>query len=412
MDQVVVSLSDAALAEAYVRACEIELQALKPGNVSIDASGHNMCADDFLVSAKVSAIPLVARGLGLGERIYRAVAATRAAVSCNTNLGIVLLCAPLLHAMLEAMPERDLRKRLRKVLAAADVNDTEWIYRAIRLASPGGLGRSRTHDVNDPPHVPVVTAMEAAAQRDRIALQYATGFADVFEYAVPRLNECRARWNSDTWSAVAVFLSLLRRFPDSHIARKFGVARARKVSLIAAALEAELMACDVPQALTKQLQAADADLKGAGINPGTTADLTMASLLVLYLERLLARNTGGRLRHGSPDAKGARCESAKRVHKDMRPGFASRMGRAARERRSVSHTWECSNEGASRGRVPRRSELKRPGSGFAQLRTKDLFLTLHAQGDTGGKDLSASESVGTSPVRLAARKRSSLQLQE
>jgi triphosphoribosyl-dephospho-CoA synthase len=408
MNQFAVSLSDAALAAAYVRACEIELQALKPGNVSIDAPGHDMCADDFLVSAKVSAVPLAARGLSLGERVYRTVAATRAAVSCNTNLGIVLLCAPLLHAMLEATPERDLRKRLRHVLAAADVNDTEWIYRAIRLASPGGLGRSREHDVNDPPHVPVIAAMQAAAYRDRIALQYSTGFADVFEYAVPRLNEYRARWNSDTWAAVAVFLGLLRRFPDSHIARKYGQARAREVSLTAAALEAELVAGDAPQALTKRLQAADVEFKIVGINPGTTADLTMASLLVLYLERLLARNTGGRLKHGSPDVKGARCESTKRTHKDSRPGFVSGTGRAACERRPVSHTWECSNEEATRGRVPRRGELKRPGSGFAQSRTKEVSLTLHAQGDTGGIDLSASDGVGTSPVRLAPRNHSSL----
>ncbi len=408
MNHMIVSLPGAALAEAYMYACEIELQALKPGNVSIGAPGHNMCADDFLVSARVSAGPLVARGMSLGERIYRGVAATRAAVSCNTNLGIILLCAPLLHAMLEATPELDLRQRLCKVLAGAGVNDTEWIYRAIRLASPGGLGQSRKHDVNDPPRVTVIAAMQAAAHRDRIALQYGTGFSDIFEYAAPRLNEYRARWNSDTWATVAVFLGLLRHFPDSHIVRKYGEARAREVSLKAAALDDELVVCDAPQALTKRLQAADDEFKRAGLNPGTTADLTTASLLVLYLGRLLARNTGGRLKHRLPDAKGVRCESTKRAHKDTRSGLTGGMGRAACKRRPVSHVWECSNEGANRGCVPRCSVLKGPGSGFTQPRTKDLYLTLHAQGNTGGKDLSASESVGTSSVRLVARNYGSL----
>lgn len=293
MNAAATSAFDTAIADAYVRACEVELQALKPGNVSIDSPGHDMCADDFLASAKVSVIPLTTRGLGLGERVYRAVVATREKVSCNTNLGIVLLCAPLLHAMLEPGAERGLRKRVGKVLAAADVTDTDWIYRAIRLASPGGLGRSSEHDVNDPPRVPVVAAMKAAAHRDRIALQYSTGFADLFEYAAPRLMVYRARWKSDVWAAVAVFLGLLRRFPDSHVARKHGEARALEISAKAARLEAELTACSAPQRLTARLRVVDIEFKSAGINPGTTADLTAASLVIVYLERLLAQDTGG-----------------------------------------------------------------------------------------------------------------------
>src|SRR5215210_1936303 len=139
------------LARAYLRACEVELQAPKPGNISLNAPGHGMCAAQFTESAKASVVALVSPNLSLGERIYSAVAASWEKVSCNTNLGIVLLCAPVLHAMLKPAPTRSLRKRLGEVLSAADVKDTEWIYRAIRLAAPGGLGRSRTHDVKDTP---------------------------------------------------------------------------------------------------------------------------------------------------------------------------------------------------------------------------------------------------------------------
>ncbi|HEX2237216.1 MAG TPA: triphosphoribosyl-dephospho-CoA synthase [Gammaproteobacteria bacterium] len=288
-DAVVSAQFREALAGAYLHACEVELRALKPGNVGIGAPGHAMCAEDFMTSAAVSVSALVAPDLGLGERIYRAVAATREKVACNTNLGIVLLCAPLLHALLIPLSERDLRARLRCVLrSGAGVEDTQWLYHAIRLAAPGGLGRSCTHDVKDTPHVAVVTAMQAAAHRDRIALQYVTAYADVFDYAVPLLWQYRGRWNSDTWAAAAVFLSLLRRFPDSHIARKYGVARARDVSRIAAVLEAELSQASQPEEITQRLKEVDVEFKSAGINPGTTADLTVASLLVYYLERLLS----------------------------------------------------------------------------------------------------------------------------
>ena len=81
------------LQRAYLEACEAELQAFKPGNVSVHAEGHGMTVNDFRLSARASAPHLSDPTLGLGEKIYHAVAATKAAVGCNTNLGIVLLAA-------------------------------------------------------------------------------------------------------------------------------------------------------------------------------------------------------------------------------------------------------------------------------------------------------------------------------
>jgi len=45
--------------------------------------------------AAVIAVP----GASVGRRILRAIQSTRAMVAFNTNLGIVLLCAPLAHAV-------------------------------------------------------------------------------------------------------------------------------------------------------------------------------------------------------------------------------------------------------------------------------------------------------------------------
>ena len=69
-----------------------------------------------------------------------AVTATRAAVGQNTNLGILLLCAPLAMA---AQAGGALRPALERVLAQADIADAEQVFRAIVLAAPGGLGDAR-----------------------------------------------------------------------------------------------------------------------------------------------------------------------------------------------------------------------------------------------------------------------------
>src|SRR4051794_37952321 len=87
-------IARAAIAAAFVAACRDELDAPKPGNVHVFADGHRMAVDDFMRSADAAATPLTEPGARVGQRILGAVAATRAAVGTNTNLGIILLCAP------------------------------------------------------------------------------------------------------------------------------------------------------------------------------------------------------------------------------------------------------------------------------------------------------------------------------
>jgi len=62
------------------------------------ADGHGMVVQDFVKSAEVSA-PLISEpGVTVGARIFNAIKATREAVACNTNLGIILLAAPMMEA--------------------------------------------------------------------------------------------------------------------------------------------------------------------------------------------------------------------------------------------------------------------------------------------------------------------------
>lgn len=264
----------AAIEAAFLAACRAELEALKPGNVHVHADGHRMTVADFLTSAAVSAPLIAAAGRGVGARILAAVAATRAACGQNTNLGILLLAAPLAAAAERPPP---LGAGLAAVLEALTVEDASLTYRAIRLASPAGLGSSGQHDVMDEPTVTLLEAMRTASDRDLIARQYATAYADVFAIGVARLLACRAVGWSDPWATSATYLAFLAAFPDTHVARKHGAYMASTVQHRAMEFHARLQSAIDPTPLRDLLLDFDRELKDAEINPGTSADLTVAS---------------------------------------------------------------------------------------------------------------------------------------
>lgn len=280
-------LSQKQLMQAYEYACEIELRAFKPGNVSIYSDGHDMTVEDFRVSAGKSSEPLTKIDYGLGERIYYAVKATREAVGCNTNLGIILLCAPLLLAAERSQSQIELREKLADILANTSIEDAEWVFRAIALAAPGGLGESDQQDVAEKPEVTLTQAMQIASSRDRIALQFITNYKDVFDFLVLRYNYSLNRWGDAEWSAVAVYAAMLAKYPDSHIERKYGDLYTRMVMDKMALVDDKLSRTDRPAQLMDFLREIDSKFKSTGINPGTTADFTVVTVLAVQLEQLL-----------------------------------------------------------------------------------------------------------------------------
>ena len=92
--------------------------------------------------------------------------------------------------------------------------------------------------------VTLLEAMRAARDRDRIASQYVTDYVDVWELGVSRLQSGLERWRDLHWAATSAYLGFLAAFPDTHIARKHGAARAEEVRSEAASLDAGLRACD------------------------------------------------------------------------------------------------------------------------------------------------------------------------
>lgn len=266
---------------AFLRACEWDVAVRKPGNVSWASPGHGMSAPLFIGSAQAAAGPLFQRGLSLGERVERAVQASWAAAACNTNLGIVLLCAPMAMAM-ERMtrpgPATALADAVEGVLSQLTQEDARAVFRAIARASPGGLGRVPEGDVHDAPSMDLRSAMALAAERDAIARQYRDGFKQVFEWAdaQPALQAD----GTDVASVQRTFLTVLSSCLDSHIVRKQGQLVAAQVSAQAGTWLAELMAGKAIDQAPGFIEW-DESLKRERINPGTSADLTVAIMMLL-----------------------------------------------------------------------------------------------------------------------------------
>ena len=276
-------LTSERIASNFHEACLAELEALKPGNVHRFANGHNMSVGDFEKSATAAAPAIGAPGLSVGERIEAAVEATREAVGQNTNLGIVLLAAPLAQAALDPSGH-SLEDRLKGVLGSLTVEDACAAYRAIRLAEPGGLGQAPHHDVAAEPGVTLYEAMQAAETRDRIAWNYTHGFVDIFELGLKWLDGGTKRWGQVAWVTTYVYLGFLAHIPDTLIERKFGGAAASAVRDEARPIEAGLSHCHDPHDMAGPLTAFDASLKERGLNPGTSADLTVATLFAAALQ--------------------------------------------------------------------------------------------------------------------------------
>ena len=265
-------------------ACIWEATARKPGNVHRYRDFTDTTYPDFLLSAAaIAPVMTAACQRRVGVTVLDAVRATRRVVGTNTNLGMVLLLAPL--AVVPA--EEELRSGVERVLATLDVEDARRVYKAIRLASPGGLGHASKQDVHAEPTQTLRQVMTLAADRDLVALQYANGFAEIFDDGAPAVLTGLERTGSLEGAILFAHLHLLSRHPDTLIARKRGWAEGEEAARRAAAvLDAQWPKERAGWTALSQL---DTWLRAEGHqrNPGATADLVTACLFVLLRENTI-----------------------------------------------------------------------------------------------------------------------------
>ncbi len=265
-------------------ACIWEATARKPGNVHRYHDFVDTAYPDFLLSAAaIAPVMTIACQRRVGATILDAVRATRRVTGTNTNLGMVLLLAPLATVP----PKHQLQSGIERVLADLDIEDARRVYEAIRLAAPGGLGRASEQDVRDEPTQTLRQVMALAAGRDLVACQYANSYAEVFDCGVPALRSGLQRTGSLEGATIFAHLHLMAHHPDTLIARKRGWAEAKE----AARRASTVLATNWPRDRTGWTALAEFDAwlraEGHQRNPGTTADLVTACLFVLLRENTI-----------------------------------------------------------------------------------------------------------------------------
>ena len=293
----------------FLIACKLDVQTQKPGNVSFDSSGFGMTGQDFINSSNACAPLVVQTGLELGEKIYLATKESVRATGCNTNLGIILLCVPVLH-VLQKLGEEGFNKlddplaflqaELMKTIHAIDLKQSKLIYDAIVYANPGGLGEDGEMDVRST-NKKIIDAMRQAKDKDFIAKQYFSGFFEILKQPVLQEN-FRRQWINgekpiDSCArqslACLIYFYWLTNIRDSHIQRKFGLRAAEFVKKKATKVFQDQI--NFENVLNKvnngkirlpnrpRIRQFDEFLKVRGLNPGTSADITVCSLLIFGL---------------------------------------------------------------------------------------------------------------------------------
>jgi triphosphoribosyl-dephospho-CoA synthase len=289
----------------------LEVSAAKPGNVNFATGFEGTRIEHFLASAvaaessfeeaarrgiAVSEKKLNVSDVGMGRIIKECAADINAwQKGGNTLLGTVMLLVPIAVAAGMTPTEGNfdlarLRENLQLAVESTTAKDAAHLYEAINVAKPSGLGEAPDLDVTDPAskkrllaeNVSLYEVFKIAAGYDDICSEWVNNYPITFDLAYPYLMAQLKRGDLNT-AVVHTFLKVLSEHPDTFIARKVGVEKARAVSLDAKrVLESGGLA---PSEGKKSLCAFDRRLRESGnlLNPGTTADITAAALALCTL---------------------------------------------------------------------------------------------------------------------------------
>ncbi len=291
----------------------LEVSADKPGNVNFVVGFEGTRCEHFLASsiaAGPSFLDAAYRGLeiaqkkrkigdaGLGELIKWGIADIDAwQRGGNTLLGTIMLFAPLAVAAgitpfdnSFSMDFKVLRKNIDAVIKASTAQDSVNVYEAIDIAKPSGLNSAPDLSVRDKnskarlikENVTLFQVFKIASSYDDICSEWVNNYPITFDLAYPYLLD-QLKHNDLNTAIVNTFLKVLAENPDTFIARKIGLKKAKEVSkgakevLDAGGVET-VKGKEVLIEFDKKLRR-----EGNDYNPGTTADITATALALATL---------------------------------------------------------------------------------------------------------------------------------
>jgi triphosphoribosyl-dephospho-CoA synthase len=291
-----------------------EVSADKPGNVNSAVAFEGTRYEHFLASA-VAATPSLEwaakRGVGvsLGRLHTSEVGLGRIIKDCvedinawqrggNTLLGTVILLLPIAVAAGMTSTEEEhifkipeLREHLKLVVESTTPEDAVDVYEAIKIANSSGLGTVSELDINDPNSVnrirkekiSLYDVFVIASKYDAVCSEWVENYPITFDVAYPYLLEQTKKTENLNVAIIHTFLKVLAEHPDTFIARKVGMERAREASSVAR----EVLKLGGLETSTgrKRLREFDYELRESSnlLNPGTTADIIAAAIALSVL---------------------------------------------------------------------------------------------------------------------------------
>jgi triphosphoribosyl-dephospho-CoA synthase len=301
------------VAQCLELAMLLEVSASKPGNVTPMASFEGTRIEHFLASAVAASAwfeEAARRGIAVSENKARVgnVGIGGIIKECaedinawqkggNTLLGTVMLLVPVAVAVGMTQTGENfgfdlsrLRENLRLAVESTTAEDAVHLYEAIDVAKPSGLNEASDLDVNDPAskarileeNISLFEVFKIAAGHDDICSEWVRNYPITFGLAYPYLT-AQLKHGDLNGAVVHTFLKILSEHPDTFIARKAGVEKAREVSLDAKKA-LELGGLETSEG-RKSIIELDRKLRESGnlLNPGTTADLTATALALCTL---------------------------------------------------------------------------------------------------------------------------------
>ncbi|NHJ48413.1 MAG: ATP--dephospho-CoA triphosphoribosyl transferase CitG [Asgard group archaeon] len=295
-------------------ACLLEVSATpKPGNVHRFRDFYDVRYEDFLASSvsfgywieelalkgsQIRTDPTKWSELHLGLTIKKAVEQSNFFHGRgNTNLGIILLLAPLSVAAGMTFDSKfsncnsvDLNLAVIDVMKNTTVEDAIAVSEAIALANPGGLGEAARYNVKSDSfrdeliqdNITLELLMLNCKSRDNICFELSQSYMITFHTGLPILQRTISQCNDINIATINTYLAILASFPDTLVQRKLGKELANNISDRAKTINSLGGALTVEG--RRELEEFDIELREETekINPGTTADL-VASTLFAYL---------------------------------------------------------------------------------------------------------------------------------
>jgi triphosphoribosyl-dephospho-CoA synthase len=267
------------LEKSYINACRLDIDTIKPGNVNTFLGHHDTQSDDFISSYSVTSKIIISPNLSLGDKIFNCIKSTNKSVNKNTNLGIILLCSLFSHS-LSIKKNIIVKDAIKECVLTSSRDDVLKICKAISLAQPGGLNMHDEYDVDSRPDISLYNIMKLSSSYDMISKQYSCFFEDIFDFILPTLIMTISEIKDVKLAISYTFLKTLEKYPDSHICRKYDDKFAKKTSNEASDLIKILDGDARLESWGKKLMSLDNHFKMARVNPGTTADLLVVSMMI------------------------------------------------------------------------------------------------------------------------------------